>query len=146
MLALPALYENELASVRTTFDEELRTSTATLARVESAKETDVDSPMPSPFGVTTCGRAVRLVTSSGGGPGTVPRAGRRSGPASIAYEKSPNGVAEASHVQSTAVPVPLPVATTASSASRIVTVQGSASVSVAVNRTWPPRLPPTTGL
>jgi hypothetical protein len=84
MLALPALYENELASVRTIFDEELSTSTATLARVESAKETNVDSPIPSSFGVTTCGLAVRLVTSRGGGPGTVPRAGRRSGPASIA--------------------------------------------------------------
>jgi len=46
MLVLPELYENELTNVRTTFGEELRTSTATLARVESAKETVVDSPMP----------------------------------------------------------------------------------------------------
>src|SRR6185369_9416690 len=122
MLALPAVYESELASVRTTFDAESMTSTATLARAESAKETDVDSPMPSPFGVTACGLAVRLVTSSGGGPGTVPRAGRRSGPAPIEYVKSPYGNADASHVQSTAVPVPLPLATIASAASRMVTV------------------------
>jgi len=71
MLDLPAVYENELASVRTTFDAESMTSTATLARAESAKETDVDSPTPSPFGVTACGLAVRLVTSSGAGPGVI---------------------------------------------------------------------------
>ena len=84
MLALPALYENELASVRTTFDEESRTSTATLARAESAKETDVDSPMPSSFGVTDVragGQARHLERRRDR---DRPRAGRRSGPASIA--------------------------------------------------------------
>src|SRR4051812_50144135 len=126
MLALPAPYENELTSVRTTLDEASRTSTATLARVESTKETDVDSPMRSPFGVTACGLAVRLVTSSSGGPGAVPRAGRGAGPAPIAEDTSPNGGAGASPLQAIAPPVPLPVATTEAPASPIVTVPGRA--------------------
>jgi len=132
--------------VRTTWEEELRTSTATLALMESENATEVVSPSPSAFGVTVCGLAVRLVTSSGGGPGTLPPAGRRSEPASIEYVNLPYGNADASHVQSTAVPVPLPLATTASAASRMVTVHGRSSVSVAAKRTAPPRLPVTTGL
>jgi hypothetical protein len=50
-----------------------------------------------------------------------------------------------SQVQSTAVPVPAPLATTAPLSSRTVTVQGAELEIRAVNRIGPPKLPLATG-
>ena len=76
----------------------------------------------------------------------VPEAGRTVGPASSAHEYgTPGSALRASQVQSTAVPVPDPAATTLPVASFTVTVHGRLWVSRAVKRTDPPTAPDTVG-
>ena len=114
------------SSVRASAPEDAFTTlTATTARRESRKETVERSALQSPFGVRTRGETTSPVTASGGGPGTRPAAGRVSGPALISYVYEAIGAALASHVQSTAVPLPVPCATTAPPASLTRTSQAT---------------------
>ena len=142
---VPAGNDRALASCRTVAPAPLTTSTVAVAAVVSENEIRVVSATPSPFGVSTAGKARRRWTASGGGPGTAAVHGRTSGPAWIVYVKLPNGVPDASHVQSTRVPDPLPFATGEPSVARIMTVQGSALDNRPVTLTLPPRLPATSG-
>ena len=74
-----------------------------------------------------------------------PTAGRVSGPALISYVYDAIGAALASQVQSTAVPVPVPCATTPPPASFTCTSQARDDERRAVRRTGPPTAPATSG-
>jgi hypothetical protein len=66
-------------------DEALTTRTPSVACRETLNEIAVCSPLQSPFGVIAVGAALRPVTASGGGLGTLPVAGRTAAPAPIVY-------------------------------------------------------------
>ncbi len=76
----------------------------------------------------------------------VPVAGRRFGPAPIAYRYDPGGACVASHVQSTTAPLPLPTATTEPAGFVTVTVHASGAERRARKRTGSPIVPVTSGL
>ena len=86
----------------------------------------MESVWPSPFGVIVRGVAVAEVSArtTGFAP-IVPVAGRTVSPPEIVHEYRPAGTVEASQVQSTVWPVPVPVATTAPVESATDTVHGS---------------------
>ena len=63
----------------------LTTRTPSTARLVSPNAIVLTSPVPSPFGVSTRGTALRPVTASGGGPGTGSVDGRTASPALIVY-------------------------------------------------------------
>lgn len=122
----------------------------TSAGVPSVKLTVIVSALPSGFGVTTLGVVARFVNDKfGTGTGRpipiVPLAALAPGEA-IVQVKTPLPATRELHVQSTAVPVPLPLATVRPSWSTTVTVHGSDEERRAWMRTGPPSTPETVGL
>jgi hypothetical protein len=105
--------------------------------------------------VTTLGVDARFVTdrlgAGGAGTGTglptpsVPVAGRAPGEL-IVHVKRPFPATSELHVQSTAVPLPDPLATGLPNWSTTVTVQGNEELSRAWKRTSPPRAPTIVGV
>src|SRR5262245_61940113 len=106
------------------------------------------SDCPSPFGLIASGCALTSVSASTAAapPGpSVPRAGRRPGPASICQRYGPTGTAAESQVQSTVVPKPSPAATSAPAELVTPTCHASALDSRARKRIGVPTVPVTFG-
>src|SRR5436190_1824031 len=123
-----------------------RSVAVTVAAVVSVYVTVARSSTPSPFGEIVPGFALEpLSASAAGAAPRKPVAGRTSSPAAIVHAYRPGAEEVASQVQSTAVPLPDPVATVIPSESVTETVQGRSSVSVALNSTGPPSRPRTDG-
>src|SRR6188472_2056431 len=102
--------------------------------------------MPSPSGEIAFGLAATVFSANATARApTVPLAARTPSPASIVHEYEPCGAADASHVQSTDWPDPLPLPATAPSESTTVTFHGKAWERRARKRTNPPTAPVTEG-
>ena len=121
----PAPVHTRSTTVATTPPIASVTSIVTFAEAESRYVSVVASACPSPFGLIASGSAARASIASGAAPPparSVPEAGRAA-PAEIVHVYEPAGAPAESHVQSTAVPVPPPRATSAPLAPVKATVQ-----------------------
>src|SRR5437588_8541079 len=117
----------------------VRSVAVTVAAVLSVYEICVESPAAGGVAV-----ADLIVNGTGAAP-IVPVAARTKSPALIDHVYTPTAAVVASHVQSTASPVPFPVATAAPVGSVTVTTQGSGWDRRAWNLTSPPSWPCTEG-